>query len=148
MDISSEVGRICQAFKGNADLPSIPGGIAAIIVLLIKMPRHFPHHGLPQSAYEPLTWQQTFSKAQFGRVDFPGTGLLLAATTLLVAALEEADLTYPWDSAFVIVLLIISVISWIGFLSWSWKATRATGLREPVFPWRFMQSRIRVGLLL
>lgn len=112
------------------------------------MPRHFPHHGLPQATYDPMTWLQTFSKAQFRRVDFLGTGLLLSATILLVAPLEEADVTYAWDSAFVIVLLIVSGISWIGFLFWSRKVTRGSGAREPVFPWRFMQSRVRIGLLL
>ena len=118
-----------------------------MIFALIAIPEHFPYHGLPASAYKPLTVRQSFSKEQLRRVDYLGTFLLLVMTVTLVAVLQETAIQYRWDSAFAIVLLIISGFSWILFLAWSWKSTRTEGVREPVFPWRFAQSRICIGLL-
>lgn len=128
-------------------LLNVPAGVVAIILLLIAIPTNFPRHGLPPSSYKPLTLRQSFSKTQFNRVDFLGTTLLLSATILLVSALEEAGTQYKWRSVFVIVVLLMSGLSWIAFLAWSWKITRAATAREPIFPWRFMQSRVRIGLI-
>jgi uncharacterized iron-regulated membrane protein len=74
--------------------------------------------------------------------------MLLIATLCLVAALEEAGIGYPWRSAFVITLLAISGILWVAFLLWERKVTLAATAREPVFPWRFVQSRVWLGMLL
>lgn len=120
----------------------------SIVLVSVAIPRNFPHHGLPPSLHEPKTFKQSFSRAQFRRVDFLGTALLLSATIFLVTALEEADVQYAWDSAFVIVVLALSAISWIAFLAWSRRVTRIEGKREPVFPWRFVTSRVCIGLLM
>jgi hypothetical protein len=85
---------------------------------------------------------------RISRVDFLGTILLLSATILLVAALEETANEYKWRSAFVITALVVSGLSWILFLAWSWKVTPREGVLEPIFPWRFMQNRVFSGLLL
>lgn len=74
--------------------------------------------------------------------------MLLGATVFFVAALENAGSRYPWKSAFVISLLVISGILWITFLAWERKVTLAAKAREPVFPWRFVQSHVWVGMLL
>lgn len=86
----------------------------------------------------------------FQRLDLIGAILLLIATLSLVAALEEADVNYLWKSAFVITLLTISGTCWIAFLIWSHRITsrERSQLREPVFPWRFVQSRVLGGMLL
>lgn len=120
---------------------SVPAGIVGVAALIICMPSKFPHHGLPNEA-------QSVSMKSFKRVDFLGVGLLLAATVLLVAALEEAGTLYPWKSAYVITLLTISGLLWIIFLFWERMVTFAEGIREPVFPWRFLQSRIWFGMLM
>jgi hypothetical protein len=53
------------------------------------------------------------SRETFRRVDFLGAGLLLLATTFLVAPLLEAGQFFAWKSAFTISLLTISGIGWI-----------------------------------
>lgn len=82
------------------------------------------------------------------RLDILGAALLLVATLLLVTALEEAGIRFPWKSPFVIILLTVSGLLWIVFLAWERKLTRAASVQEPVFPWRFVQSRVWVGMLL
>ena len=117
-----------------------------MILTLISLPTNFPNHNLLASKFTPLTVRQSFSKEQIRRVDFLGTTLLLLSTTLLIVVLEETAIQYPWDSVFAIVLLVISALSWGLFLAWSWKLTRAEGVQEPVFPWRFVQCRVCFGL--
>ena len=130
-----------QVFKLLMSPQSVPAGIVGVAGLIICMPSKFPHHGQPNKA-------QRVSMESFKRVDFPGVGLLLAATVLLVAALEEAGTLYPWKSAYVITLLTISGLLWIVFLLWERKVTLAENIREPVFPWRFLQSRVWIGMLM
>ena len=115
---------------------------------MIAIPKNFPYHDLPPYSYEPLTVLKSFSGAQLKRVDFPGTALLLSATVFLVAAFEEAGLEYGCKSAFIVTALVLSGLSWASFFLWLRNLTRVAGISEPVFPWRFMQSRVRIGLLL
>lgn len=125
---------------------SVPAAVVAAIMIVICMPNGFPHHGDPQKPRADTVG--AFSKITFDRVDFLGALMLLIATLFLVAALEEAGNRYPWRSAFVIVLLTVSGIAWIAFLLWERRVTLHSGTQEPVFPWRFIQSRIWLGMLL
>ncbi|KAK6615280.1 major facilitator superfamily transporter [Botrytis cinerea] len=100
------------------------------------------------SMYKPKTLSESFSRQQFGRVDFIGTGLLLCAAILLIVALEETGIDYKWNSGFIIAVLTISIISWISFFAWSWRITSWDGTREPIFPWRFLTSRTCAGLFI
>ena len=81
-------------------------------------------------------------------MDYTGVILLLLSNTFLVTALQEANHEYQWESAFVVVLLVVSAVTWVLFLAWSRKITDVQELREPIFPWRFMQSRVRIALLM
>lgn len=127
-------------------LLNVPAAVVAAIMIVICMPNGFPHHGDPQKPRADTVG--AFSKITFDRVDFLGALMLLIATLFLVAALEEAGNRYPWRSAFVIVLLTVSGIAWIAFLLWERRVTLHSGTQEPVFPWRFIQSRIWLGMLL
>jgi len=84
------------------------------------------------------------------RLDLVGTVLLLAASVLVVTALQQAGNAHSWASPLVITCLVTSVISWISFFAWSWYITtrKTQSGREPVFPWRFVQSRVRIGMLI
>lgn len=119
-----------------------------MVVLMITIPTNFPYHGRPGSGDAPKKIWEAFSKKSLKRVDFLGATLLLAASLLFVTPLEEAGLHYGWGSAFVITLLVLSGFLWVAFLAWERKVTSASSVREPVFPWRFMQSRVRMGLIL
>lgn len=53
------------------------------------------------------------------KVDFVGALLLLAASTLLVFALQEAGSTmYAWSSSAIISTLVLSSVCWIAFFAW------------------------------
>jgi hypothetical protein len=74
--------------------------------------------------------------------------MLLVATLFLVTALEEADTEFPWKSGFVISLLVISGVAWLLFLLWEKYVTSNSTRQEPVFPWRFVQNRVWLGMML
>ena len=128
------------------DSISVPAGILAPIVIVICVPNGFPHHRMSKA--QRTESKKVFSSATFHKIDFCGAFMLLVATLFLVAALEEAGNKYPWRSTFVIILLTISAITWIAFLLWERKVTLSSNSQEPVFPWRFVQSRIWIGMLL
>lgn len=77
-----------------------------------------------------------------------GAGLLLLATLSMTAGFEEADSQFPWKSAYVISLLTISGILWISLVLWERYITNHSKTVEPVLPWRFMQDRAMLSLLL
>lgn len=120
----------------------------AIVVLIITIPANFPYQALPRSVGAPQRIWRGFSRKSLKRVDFLGVALLLAASFSFVAPLEEAGIHFDWNSSFVISLLILSGLLWIAFLALEKKVTAASSVREPIFPWRFMESRVRVGLIL
>lgn len=119
-----------------------------MVVLIITIPTNFPYQALPVRVDAPKRIWNVFSKKSLKRVDFFGAALLLAASFLFVTPLEEAGVHYEWGSAFIITLLVISGFLWIAFFAWEKWVTASLSVREPVFPWRFMQSRVRVGLIL
>lgn len=119
-----------------------------MVVLIITMPANFPYKSLPESVETSQRIWGGISKKSLNRVDFLGVALLLGASFLFVTPLEEAGIHFDWNSPFVITLLTFSGLLWIAFLAWEKRVTTASSVREPVFPWRFMQSRVRVGLIL
>ncbi|VUC24636.1 unnamed protein product [Clonostachys rosea] len=128
-------------------LLNVPAGAVALGIIVFAMPNGFPFHGIPKKQ-RPNSIRELSSKWLLARFGLFGAGLLLTATVLLVAALEEADVHYPWKSAFVITLLTISGLAWIGFLLWERHMTQHAKVCEPVFPWRFIESRVLLGMIL
>lgn len=129
-------------------LLNVPAGFVSLIVLILSLPARYPFHYLPKTVHQPLTLREKFPTKQLKRIDFLGTGSLLLSNVFLVAALEEANTEYAWNSAFVIIALIISGLSWVTFLTWSWWIYHRNSPRESVFPWRFIQNRVCFGLIL
>lgn len=126
-------------------LLNVPAALPAVVIIAFAVPQGFPYHNQPKSL------KQLVSKANLRRVDFIGSTLLLLATMSLVAAVEEAGLSHGWHSAFVIALLVVSGILWITFLAWERYITQkkwAPGAMEPVFPWRFVQNRVWMGMVM
>ena len=148
MDLPVEVSWKCLLGKHRINtVISVPSGITSIVLLLFTIPQNFPFHGLPASRHQPLALKQRFSKSQLSRLDLVGTILLLSATVFLVTALEEAGTRYDWNSAFTIIVLVITASSWALFLAWSRRLSHQGGAQEAVFPWRLAQSRVCLGLL-
>jgi hypothetical protein len=124
---------------------SVPAGVLCIGVLSFTLPKKFPVHNR-RDAGSAL---ESISKS-IGRLDLVGTFLLLASSVLLVTGLQQAGNSYGWNSPFIITCLVISALTWALFFAWSRYATarETPGGREPVFPWRFVQSRVRIGMLI
>lgn len=122
---------------------SVPFGVVALALAVVGVPKNFPYHGQRNRA--PT---QTWSKATLSRMDIPGFILLVMATLSFTACFQEADSRFPWNSAFVITLLIGTVVIWSALLWWERRVTLGETLREPVLPWRFIQNRAMVGILL
>ncbi|CAJ2500890.1 Uu.00g037430.m01.CDS01 [Anthostomella pinea] len=127
-------------------LINVPVAFVSAVIIFFSIPDGFPFHGRPRS--ERPNAVPFFSKQAAQRIDITGTILLLISTVLLVAALQEGGLRYPWKSGFVIALCTISGLGWIAFLIWERSVTLGSTLQEPVFPWRFAQNRVYIGLLL
>ncbi|PYI00240.1 MFS general substrate transporter [Aspergillus sclerotiicarbonarius CBS 121057] len=115
-------------------LLNVPPGVIAAVLLILLLPNNFPHHHKPRDS-DGLGVAGSLRKA-YVRLDVLGAILLLAATLLLVTALDEANEQYTWRSAFTITLLTVSGVLWVMFVAWERRVTRNTGKMEPVFPWR------------
>jgi hypothetical protein len=82
------------------------------------------------------------------RIDFLGAFMSLAASILLVFALQQGGVAYPWSSGAIISIFVLSVVLWIAFVVWErWLSIQNTA-REPIFPWRLARNRFVSGLLL
>lgn len=68
------------------------------------------------------------------RIDVFGAFLLLAASILLVFALEEGGVAYPWKSGAVIASFILSGLLWAGFITWERELSMSDSVCEPMFP--------------
>ncbi len=147
MGFSPEVS-LLRILLSKSNRGSVPSGLIGVVSLLIFLPNAFPYHHQPSSDGQKL--KHTLTIETLRKVDFPGSFVLLAATIFLVAALEEAGTRFAWRSPFVIVLLTASGLLWIIFLAWERHVTVAESStkREPVFPFRFVQSRVWIGMML
>jgi MFS family permease len=119
---------------------SVPVCAVALVGVIWTLPAKLP--------IEPAAKYSTgFSKASLRRIDVFGSTLLLGACILISTGLQQAGLGYSWTSAFVLPLLLIFPVFLVAFFAWEWFITRRN-VPEPVFPWRFFQSRICMGMVL
>ncbi|KAF5868834.1 putative efflux pump antibiotic resistance protein [Botrytis fragariae] len=128
-------------------LLNVPAGALSALVIVLYLPAKFPNHERDEAS-KGFGFRSMFSTNVFKRVDLLGAVILLVAIALLVTALEEAGQLYDWKSAFVIALLTVSCISWVGFVFWERLVSLESQTAEPVFPWRLMTSRIWIGMIL
>ncbi|KAJ2805220.1 hypothetical protein H4R20_002179 [Coemansia guatemalensis] len=76
------------------------------------------------------------AKEKFARIDFAGAFLLLAGLVLFILALNWGGKDYRWDSAAVIVTLVLSVLLLAAFIYVEHKHAR-----EPIITMRMFTSR-------
>ncbi|KAI1264505.1 putative efflux pump antibiotic resistance protein [Xylariaceae sp. FL1019] len=122
-------------------LINVPIGAFALLLAILGIPNGFPFHDQPHRQLK-----NTLSRGNLARVDILGSSLLLLATLSLTAGFQEADLRFPWRSAYVITLITVSGLLWIALFTWERQVTKAEGVIEPVFPWRFVTDRVVVGV--
>lgn len=117
-----------------------------MVLLFFTLPANFPYHGQSSKTLESMEKESSWKSVR--RIDFFGATLLLAASIFLVTALQQTGDGFSWTSPQVLTLLILSGPAWIGFLAWERVVSRDTSTQEPVFPWRFVKSRVVLGLIL
>ncbi|KAL8650357.1 MAG: hypothetical protein Q9226_005183 [Calogaya cf. arnoldii] len=86
--------------------------------------------------------------ASVRKIDFTGATLLLAASVLLVAALEEGGTEYTWTSAVPLVLLFLSVFAWIAFFVRERMQSKKKVDFESVLPWQLFTNRFWASMIL
>ena len=92
--------------------------------------------------------QAKFSRETIRKVDFIGMFSLLAASVLLVFALESGGTRYPWKSRTTISTLVLSGILWIVFIAWEMYLERTKTTQEPIFPMGLLKARLLASLML
>lgn len=130
----------------STNILSIPIATPALVVLLVAIPANFPYHAQPGGAHR--TVKVLLKTENRRKLDFTGAALLLLATLSLTAAFEEAGSRFPWKSAYVITLIVVSGVLWIALILWERSITYYAPLAEPVLPWRFFVNRAMVSLML
>ncbi|QLI71431.1 Multidrug resistance protein 3 [Metarhizium brunneum] len=126
---------------------NVPIAVPALVISVLAIPSGFPHHGQVRRQTAEKTLRHS-AKKTLGRIDIPGTVLVLLAVLGLTAAFEEADKLFPWKSAYVIALLIVSGLLWIVLIWWERYLSLSNSTREPVLPWRLLTNRRMVGIFL
>lgn len=109
-----------------------PAAAAGIAVMLFCWPRKDKMYTKPK-----ISWQS------LRQVDWLGAVLLLAASTLLVFALQEAgSRAFTWSSATIVSTLTISGACWIGFFAWiSWLSFSRVRYPRAIFPFTIALTR-------
>ncbi|KAI0868252.1 putative multidrug resistance protein fnx1 [Hypoxylon argillaceum] len=125
---------------------NIPIAVPALVISFLFIPKNYPDQG--KLNRNPKSLKDLFSRSTLRRIDIPGTILILFATLALTAGFEEADKRFPWRSAYVITLLTLSGVLWIGLAVWERHVTHSETVREPILPWRFISNREMMGILL
>jgi hypothetical protein len=119
---------------------SVPLGGMVMLLVLIVFPRRLSR--------EPRAKNGPISIKFVRRLDFLGCMLLLGTCLLLTTGLQQAARGYDFLSPFVLPLLVCSGPFFIAFLVSQWFITTRRIRPEPVFPWRFFQSRVRSAVIL
>ncbi|KAI1260126.1 drug resistance transporter [Xylariaceae sp. FL1019] len=121
-------------------LLNIPASALIAALVLFTVPGNFPYQGLDPQKQRPRT--------QLKEIDFTGAFLMLLAFALLIAGFENAASLLSWTSASFIALVVVSAFVWVVFFASQWWFTSRQTVVQPIFPWRFAQSRMMTGLLL
>ncbi|KAF5564217.1 major facilitator superfamily transporter [Fusarium phyllophilum] len=119
-----------------------PGGALAAVLLAFSVPFNFPY-GESDRFFHSLA-----SKQMWKRVDFVGMAVSLAASILIIFALEQGGVAYPWGSGAIVSTFVLSGVLWIAFVAWERLLSKINGVREPMFPWSLVHNRFVMGLLL
>ncbi|PQE27754.1 Major facilitator superfamily domain general substrate transporter protein [Rutstroemia sp. NJR-2017a BVV2] len=75
-------------------------------------------------------------------IDWLGTFLILGAVLMLLLGLQYGGVSYPWDSAIVICLLVFAVVTFAIFFLVEWKVAK-----YPLIPLRLFKRRDRLAVL-
>ena len=114
-------------------LLNVPCGVLVLVIIVVSWPNSVDRRSLE------------LHKVSLVQLDYVGTVLLMAATVLLVVAMQEAGTSdYPWGSPQIIGLLSGSGVSTVTLLVWTaFLEKGSTKLPiTPTFPARFLKQRV------
>ena len=114
-------------------LLNVPCGVLVLFVILTSWPASVDKRSLE------------LHKVSLLQVDYVGTVLLMAATVLLIVAMQEAGTSdFAWGSPVIIGLLCGSGVSTVGFVSWITILEMYSDKTSviPTFPPRFLRHRV------
>ncbi|KAF4957020.1 hypothetical protein FGADI_3434 [Fusarium gaditjirri] len=123
---------------------SLPGGAIAFVMVCFFLPASEESSSL--SLLKVL--RSKVRRSNWIRIDVLGIILLLAASVLLVFALEEGGTRYSWGNAIVIATLVLAVVLFIAFGLWEVYVEKSPSKQEPVFPPSICKDRISSAMLL
>lgn len=130
-------------------LCNVPPGVVAFLLVFFTIPPEFPNRPASDTEHTPIT-QKVRTKVilVLRRVDFIGAIILLAASSLAIAALQEGNYGHSWQSGLVISLIAVSGICWIAFPLWErFLSSRTSWTLEPLLPWRLAHNRMFLGAI-
>lgn len=110
-----------------------PFSVVGIITLLVSWPRQISTRKSPKVSLQSLR-----------SVDFLGALLLLAASALLVFAIQEAGGdSYAWNSGTIIGTLVVSSVCWLAFFVWTYWLSlgKRTHRVRAIFPLTIAMTR-------
>ena len=94
--------------------------------------------------YPTKTGASALSKSALAQVDSPGVILSLVGSIMLVFALEQGGVKYPWNSGIIIASFVVAGAAWVTF--GSWEAILTSGFAKtkmrPIFPTRLLTHRV------
>ena len=96
------------------------------------------------------TSRKSFTKKAFASIDYLGALLLLAASILVVFALQEAGAyVYAWDSSTIIVSLVISGVTLLALIVWQYYLGRKPNLPvKQILPLPVLRRRAMAAAVL
>lgn len=108
-----------------------PAAVVGLGLLIIGWPKTSKRKGNIQGGF-------------FAQMDVLGALLLLVASTLLVFSVQQAGaMRYSWNSPVIISCLVISIVSWLSFVSWIFwlHSGRSKFQMKSIFPLSIVLSR-------
>ena len=109
-----------------------PVAAVGITIMMIFWPRREKSYQMPYISWRSLQ-----------QVDWLGAVLLLAASTLLVFALQEGgSTTFSWNSSTIVAILTVSGACWVTFFAWiSWLSFGGFHELRAIFPFEIALTR-------
>ncbi|MCJ1333216.1 hypothetical protein MMC10_009910 [Thelotrema lepadinum] len=122
---------------------NLPIGFASLCLILLIMPASFPDINTSGS----VLFSHNNNKS-LKNIDFTGFFLMLVASVLLIVAIEEAGISFAWDSALVLTFLVLAFVLFCLFFAWQRYLSISESIQESIVPWSFLRNRVLMGLYL
>lgn len=76
-----------------------------------------------------------------------GAVLLVGASALLLAGIQQASEGVSFGSPKVVVLLVLAPVFLIGFITWQWLISKSSWDLDPIIPWNLITNRVFVATI-